>query len=328
MKLVFYGLWEDERSKLEELHKKYGFDYEATAEELSLLNVSLSEGCAGVSVLGKGAVGDDLLSALHGYGVKFLATRSIGYNHIDLAAAKKYGFKLCNSQYPPDSVAEFTLMLILMSLRKYKQALWLQQVNDYALEHLKGGVLSQKTVGVVGTGHIGGRVIELLSRFGCRLLCHSADYDPKVAQIAEYTDLDTLYQSSDILTFHVPLLPSTKHMVNAEALKKMKEGVVLINTARGELFETEALIGGVENRKIGALAMDVFEGEDGIYHMDRTDDIIRNRDMAYLRQFPNVILTQHMAFYTQLSMDSMMENSVEGLLDFNCKGTNRFEIRL
>lgn len=98
MKLVFYGLWEDERSKLEELHKKYGFDYEATAEELSLLNVSLSEGCAGVSVLGKGAVGDDLLSALHGYGVKFLATRSIGYNHIDLAAAKKYGFKLCNSQ--------------------------------------------------------------------------------------------------------------------------------------------------------------------------------------------------------------------------------------
>lgn len=109
---------------------------------------------------------------------------------------------------------------------------------------------------------------------GCRLLCHSADYDPKVAQIAEYTDLDTLYQSSDILTFHVPLLPSTKHMVNAEALKKMKEGVVLINTARGELFETEALIGGVENRKIGALAMDVFEGEDGIYHMDRTDDLI------------------------------------------------------
>ena len=100
-----------------------------------------------------------------------------------------------------------------------------------------------------------------------------------------------------------------------------------INTARGELFETEALIGGVENRKIGALAMDVFEGEDGIYHMDRTDDIIRNRDMAYLRQFPNVILTQHMAFYTQLSMDSMMENSVEGLLDFNRKGTNRFEIR-
>ena len=240
MKLVFYGLWEDERSKLEELHKKYGFDYETTAEELSLLNVSLSEGCAGVSVLGKGAVGDDLLSALHGYGVKFLATRSIGYNPIDLAAAKKYGFKLCNSQYPPDSVAEFTLMLILMSLRKYKQALWLQQVNDYALEHLKGGVLSQKTVGVVGTGHIGGRVIELLSGFGCRLLCHSADYDPKVAQIAEYTDLDTLYQSSDILTFHVPLLPSTKHMVNAEALKKMKEGVVLINTARGELFETEA----------------------------------------------------------------------------------------
>ena len=106
----------------------------------------------------------------------------------------------------------------------------------------------------------------------------------------------------------------------------MKEGVILVNTARGELFDTETLIEGVENRKIGALAMDVFEGEDGIYHVDRTDDILRNRNMAYLRQFPNVVLTQHMAFYTQLSMDSMIENSVEGLLDFNREGRTRFEI--
>lgn len=109
---------------------------------------------------------------------------------------------------------------------------------------------------------------------------------------------------------------------------KDEKGVILINTARGELFDTEALIEGVENLKIGALAMDVFEGEDGIYHVDRTDDILRNRNMAYLRQFPNVVLTQHMAFYTQLSMDSMIENSVEGLIGFNRAGKTRFEIEL
>lgn len=327
MKFTFYGLWEDERPKLDELTKKYGFECAATNDVLSLKNVRLSEGSSGVSVLGKSAVGEELLCALHDEGIRYLATRTIGYNHIDLNAAKKYGFKLCNSQYPPDSVAEFTVMLILMSLRKYKQALWLQQVNDYALDYLKGGVLGKKTVGVMGGGKIGRKVMEILSGFGCRILCHSEDYDPAVAAVAEYTDADRIYAESDIITFHVPLLPSTERMVNRASLAKMKDGVILINTARGELFETEAVIEGIESRRIGALAMDVFENEDGIYHVDLTDNIIRNRNMAYLRQFPNVVLTQHMAFYTQLSMDSMIENSVEGLLDFNRFGTTRYEIR-
>ena len=328
MKFTFYGMWEDERAKLNELQKKYAFECVSTSEEISPTNIGLSEGSIGVSLLGKGRVDEKILVALSERGIRFLSTRSIGYNHIDLNAVKKYGFKLCNSQYPPDSVAEFTVMPMLMSLRKYKQALWLQQVNDYALDYLKGGVLRQKTVGVIGTGHIGGRVIEILSGFGCRILCHSADHNPETARLAEYTDLETLYKQSDIIAFHVPLLPSTKHMINSESLAKMKDGVVLINTARGELFDTEAIIEGVENGKIGALAMDVFEGEDGIYHVDRTDDILRNRNMAYLRQFPNVVLTPHMAFYTQLSMDSMMQNSVEGLIDFVRTGTNRFEIKL
>ena len=137
MKLTFYGLWEDERPKLNELTQKYGFECVATNDVLSMDNAALCKGSAGVSVLGKCAVDEELLRTLHGYGIRYLSTRSIGYNHIDLKAAKKYGFRLCNSQYPPDSVAEFTLMLMLMSLRKYKQALWLQQVNDYALDYLK-----------------------------------------------------------------------------------------------------------------------------------------------------------------------------------------------
>lgn len=327
MKFSFYGVWEDERPKLNELAEKYGFEFVATKDLLSLSNIALSEECSGVSALGTSAVGEEILRTLHKLGIRFFSTRSVGYNHIDLEAAKKYGIKLCNSQYPPDSVAEFTVMLILMSLRKYKQALWLQQVNDYALDFLKGGVLCRRTVGVMGGGRIGRRVMEILSGFGCRILCHSEDYDPAVEAIASYVDADTLYAESDVITFHVPLLPSTKYIVNRQSLAKMKDGVILINTARGELFETEALIEGIESCKIGALAMDVFEGEAGIYHVDRTDDIIRNRNMAYLRQFPNVILTPHMAFYTQLSMDSMMENSVTGLIEFNKNGTTRYEIK-
>lgn len=327
MKLTFYGLWEEEKPKLQELSEKYGFEYAGTDEVLSPENVSLCDGSAGVSALGKRAVDEALLSELARRGIRYLSTRSIGYNHIDLKAAKKFGIRLCNSQYPPDSVAEFTVMLILMCLRKYKQALWLQQVNDYSLEYLRGDVLSRKTVGVVGTGGIGGRVVGLLSGFGCRILCHSEAVYPEIAKAAEYVDLPALYKESDIITYHLPLTSATRHMLNREALAGMKDGVILVNTARGELFETEALIEGVENRKIGALAMDVFEGEDGIYHVDRTDDILRNRNMAYLRQFPNVVLTQHMAFYTMLSMESMIENSVEGLLGFIRSGQTKFEVK-
>ena len=302
MKLTFYGLWEEEKPKLQELSEKYGFEYAGTNEVLCPENLSLCDGSAGVSALGKRAVDEALLSELARRGIRYLSTRSIGYNHIDLKAAKKFGIRLCNSQYPPDSVAEFTVMLILMCL-------------------------SRKTVGVVGTGGIGGRVVGLLSGFGCRILCHSEAVRPEIAKAAEYVDLPALYKESDVITYHLPLTSATRHMLNREALAGMKDGVILVNTARGELFETEALIEGVENRKIGALAMDVFEGEDGIYHVDRTDDILRNRNMAYLRQFPNVVLTQHMAFYTMLSMESMIENSVEGLLGFIRSGQTKFEVK-
>jgi D-lactate dehydrogenase len=216
-------------------------------------------------------------------------------------------------------------MLLLM--RKYKQTLWRQQVNDYSLAGLRGETLTGKTVGVMGGGRIGYRVMQILKGFGCRILCCSDDRRDDVAAIAEYVNADTMYALSDIITYHVPCLPSTVKMLNESALSKMKDGVLLINTARGELFDLKTLIGGIENQKIGGLAMDVFEGEDGIYHENRVVDILRNRDMAYLRQFPNVILTPHMAFYTQLSMNSMMRISIESLLSFNRTGSADNEIK-
>lgn len=326
MKFAIYGTWDEERAKLEEVSRQYGFEYWATAQPLSLENVSSCKGFDGVSSLGKISVDETLLRALKDVGIRYFSTRTIGYNHIDLQAAKKLGIKVCNSSYPPDSVAEFSVMLMLLLLRKYKQTLWRQQVNDYSLINLRGNTLKGLTVGVMGGGRIGGRVIELLHAFKCRVLCCSEEKREDVAKLATYVDADTLYKESDIITYHVPCLPSTLHMLNKETLAKMKDGVVIINTARGELFDRATLIDGIESKKIGGLAMDVFEGEDGIYHENRLTDILSNRDMAYLRQFPNVILTPHMAFYTQLSMDSMVEISMENLLDFNRTGTAKNEI--
>lgn len=326
MKFAVYGIWEAERTRLEEISKKLGFEYVVSIDPISLDNLYMCDGCDGVSSLGKVTFDEPLLKAMSEHGVRFLSTRTVGYNHIDLEAAKKYGIKVSNSGYPPDSVAEFTLMLILLCLRKYKQTLWRQQVNDYSLDALKGEVLGKMTVGVMGGGRIGGRVIELLKGFGCRLLCCSEDRREEISENAEYVDADTMYALSDVITYHVPCLSTTKHMLNEQTLSKMKDGVVLINTARGELFDIRTLIQGIETQKIGALAMDVFEGEDGIYHENRVADILRNRDMAYLRQFPNVILTPHMAFYTQLSMDSMIEISMQSLWDFNHIGSTTNEI--
>ena len=327
MKFIIFETWDAERAKLQEVSEKYGFTYETYKEALTLENVHLCKGFDGVSTLGRSSINEDVLRALSEMGVRYYATRTIGYNHVDLAAAKKYGVKVCNSSYPPDSVAEFTVMLILMSLRKYKQTLWRQQVNDYSLFGLMGSVLGKMTVGVMGGGKIGTKVMEILKGFGCRILCYSDDRRPEVEALAEYVDEDTMYALSDIITYHVPCLPTTRHMLNDETLAKMKDGVVLVNTARGELFDIQTLIKGVESKKIGALAMDVFEGEEGIYHQNRLVDILRNRDMAYLRQFPNVIFTPHMAFYTQLSMESMMQIGMEGLLEFNATGTTRNEIK-
>jgi len=329
MKFAFFGVWEEERKTLNALQETYGFEIAvATGDVLSMHNVELCKGCDGVSSLGKITIGEALIEALHGCGVRFLATRSIGYNHIDLQALKKYGIKLCNSQYPPDSVAEFALMLMLVALRKYKQTLWRQQVNDYALNGMKGEVLGKKTVGIMGGGKIGYRLMQLLSGFGCKILCCSADRNAEVAKLATYVDADVLYRESDVISYHVPALPSTMYMLNRETLAKMKDGVVIVNTARGELFDVPTLIEGIENKKIGALAMDVFEGEDGIYHADRKLDIFSNRDMAYLRQFPNVVFTPHMAFYTQLSLESMMQSSTEALMEFVEKGSAQLEIKL
>lgn len=326
MKFAIYGLWEEERAKLEALGKAYGFDYVATSEPVSLDNIGLCEGADGVSSLGKVNANEELLAALKNAGVRYFSTRTIGYNHIDLAAAKRLGIKVCNSSYPPDSVAEFAVMLMLLLLRKYKQTLWRQQVNDYSLGGLRGETLAGMTVGVMGGGKIGGRVVEILQGFGCRVLCCSEDKRAELERLATYVDAETLYRESDIVTYHVPCLPSTRHMLNAQTLAKMKDGVILVNTARGELFDIAALVEGIESQKIGGLAMDVFEGEDGIYHENRVADILKNRDMAYLRQFPNVILTPHMAFYTQLSMDSMMQTSMENLLEFNATGSAKNEI--
>ncbi len=316
MKIAVYETRKDEMPVLEWAEEHYGIRLETTGSALTEETVGMAMGCDGVTILGRSRLDADMLDSLHSMGIKYISTRTVGYDHIDVPYAKQLGFRLGNASYAPDGVADYTVMLILMAIRKYKPALWRGQVNDYSLEGLMGRQLGSLTVGILGTGKIGKRVLQSLKGFGCRLLCSSSHVDEEAARIAEYVPRDTLYRECDVISLHVPLNEKTRHMINEESISRMKEGVVLVNCARGELMEIQALIRNVENEKIGALALDVFENEGGIYHEDRRSDILKNRDMAYLRQFPNVIMTQHMAFYTQEAVESMVRTGLESLIAF------------
>lgn len=315
MKICAYEVREDEKKDFARMAEKLQVEIELHDEIPGPDTAALAEGCEGVTMLGMGKIDKELLDMWKSMGVQCISTRTIGYNHIDTEYAKEIGMQVCNAAYPPSGVAEFTLMLMLMCLRNYKQSLWRGQVNDFALQGLQGKEIGSMTVGVIGTGKIGAQVIKYLTGFGCRILAY--DMYPNVAlkDVVEYVELDELFAKADMITLHTPLLDSTYHLVNAETIAKMKDGVVLINCARGELMDTTALIEGIESGKIGALGLDVVEGERGIAHEDHRIDILSNQQMAYLRQFRNVTMTPHMAFYTDVAVSHMVECGVAGLVE-------------
>lgn len=315
MKIVLFEVREDELNIIDALKEQYQLDMEIHREPLSLQRVEVLKGAAGISILAGTRLDADALDRIKAGGIRYISLRCIGMDHVDAAYAESIGLKLRAAAYPPNAVADFTVMLMLIALRKYKPALWRQNVNDYSLAGLQGKNMANMTVGILGTGKIGKQVIKNLSGFGCRLLAYNLVKEKDVEEYAEYVELDQLFKNSDILSIHIPLTTETEHIIDAKALNKMKDGVILVNTSRGELMNIQDMIEAVENQKIGALAMDVFENDLTIYHKNHSLDIIKNREMAYLRQFPNVILTQHMAFYTEESVESMVISGIESLFE-------------
>ena len=309
MKIVAYEVRVDEREEMRKEAERHQVELVQVAEPLSEENIEIAAGADGITILGT-CVDADMMKQLSARNVKVLATRTIGYDHIDIKAAKDNGIHVCNGYYDPDGVAEYTIMLMLMSLRNYKQALYRANANDYSLSGLMGKEMRNLTIGIVGTGKIGMKVIEMLQGFGCEILAYNRHEREHDGLNFRYCSLEELYEKSDLISLHVPLATQTRYMINEESIAKMKKGVVLINCARGELMCLKDVIKGIESEKIGALGLDVIEDEEGIYHRDRRSDIIANQNMAYIRQFPNVTMTQHMAFYTKEAVKSMATGGV------------------
>ena len=310
MKITAYEVRPDEKDYLLAAAQQEQIEITLVQGPMTQDNIDRAEGADGITILGDTKMDAALIEETAKRRIRVVATRTIGYDHIDLNAAKSTGVHVCNGYYDPDGVAEYTVMLILMSLRNYKQALFRGNANDYSLGGLIGRELRNLTVGIIGTGKIGQKVAQNLQGFGCRILAYSRRQNADPALGIEYCSLEELYAKSDIISLHTPLSNQTRYMIDKKAIDQMKDGVILINCARGELMRVDDIIEGIETRKISALGLDVIEHEEGIYHMDRRSDILANRNMAYLRQFPNVTMTQHIAFYTEEAVKSMAESGI------------------
>lgn len=327
MKIFVFNFREyDEKKYYEYFSKEYNCQYGFTYEYPSLENAELAKGYDAVNIIVCN-IDNELLKKFYSIGIKYIITRSIGFDHIDINYAKKLGLKVSNVSYSPESVADYAIMLMMMSLRKIPQIIKQSEIQDYSLRGKIGRQISWCTVGIMGTGRIGTSVVKHLGGFGCRILAYDKFENDEVKKLAEYVSYEKLFKESDIISLHVPFKPENYHMINEKSISLMKDNVIIINTARGDLINTKDLINALEERKIAAAALDVIEDENYLYNYDRRDEIINNHYFALLRSFPNVILTPHTAFYTEEAISNMIENSFKSLYAFINNKENIFEIK-
>jgi D-lactate dehydrogenase len=257
----------------------------------------------------------EVLTALAAAGTRLLALRSAGFNHVDLDAARRLGVTVARvPAYSPHAVAEHTVALMLALNRKIHRAYTRVREGNFALDGLLGFDLHGSTVGVVGTGAIGAEVARIMLGFGCRVLA----FDRKIredlaAQGVEYVALDALLAQSTIVTLHTPLTAETRHLIDAAAIERMPRGVMIINTGRGALVDTPALINGLKSGQIGYLGLDVYEEEENLFFRDLSSTVIQDDVFARLLTFPNVIITGHQAFFTREALAAIAETTLRNV---------------
>ena len=310
--ITVYGCGRDEADLFREMAPRFGIAPTITEAAVSKANIELAIGNRCISVGHKSRITNSIVRALGQAGVRYISTRSIGYNHINVKYAESVGVSVENVAYSPDSVADYTLMLMLMAVRNAKTIIRRADVHDYRLNEVRGRELRDLTVGVIGTGRIGAAVMDRLRGFGCRILAH--DRRPKSA--VDDVPLEELLQQSDIVTLHTPLNASTHHLLNRRRIDQMRQGALIVNTGRGSLIDTEALVPALEGGRLGGAALDVIEGEEGVFYADCRNTAIESKALLRLQEMPNVIISPHTAYYTDHALSDTVENSIANCLRF------------
>jgi len=319
--LTVYGCEQDEADLFDALCPRFGVVPTMTSDAASEASVVSMPGNRCISVGHKSEISAPTLRALREAGVKYISTRSIGFDHIDRRAADDMGITVENVVYAPDGVADYTLMLILMAIRNVTGIVSSSEKHDFRLSSSRGKDLRDMTVGVVGAGHIGSAVIRRLHGFGCRVLASSNT--PTAAEAAEFVSFDELLLESDVITLHLPLNADTHHVIGRKQVEMMKQGAFLINTGRGALVDTGELVVALETRRLGGAALDVLEGEEGLFYTDCTTRPIDNHFLLRLQQLPNAIVTPHTAYYTERALYDTVEGTLLNCLRFERKWSDQ-----
>lgn len=319
MKIAFFSVHAFEKPFLIAANERYGHDLHFFESRLTSETAQLTKSFEAVSCFVTDELNKAAIDKLAKEDVKLIALRTAGFNHVDIRAAKEKGICVLRvPAYSPHAVAEFTVGMILTLNRKIHRAYYRVRENNFSLDGLMGFELYGKTVGIIGTGKIGAIFAKIMHGFGCKLLAHDPIHNPDCEKLGvHYVGLDELYQLSDIISLHCPLLRETEHIINAKAIEKMKPHVMIINTGRGKLLDTAAVIHALKRQKIGYLGIDVYEEEENLFFEDLSETIIQDDVFARLQTFPNVLITGHQAFFTEKAVTNIAETTLKNIHDFS-----------
>ncbi len=285
---------------------------------------ALAAGHEAVCVFVNDQVDAAAIQRMKDVGVRLVALRCAGFNNVDLKAASRAGIGVVRvPAYSPYAVAEHAVGMMLCLNRRYHRSWSRVLEGNFALDGLLGFDMRGKVVGVVGTGKIGKVLCGILQGFGCRILAYDTFPDPALRDSGvEYVELPAIYERSDILSLHCPLTPETRHMIDARSLESMKKGVMIINTSRGPLIDTVAVIAALKTGKIGYLGLDVYEEEQELFFEDHSEQVIQDDVFVRLQTFPNVLITAHQAFFTKEAVDNIARVTMENIREFLRTGTS------
>jgi D-lactate dehydrogenase len=320
MKITFFSTKPYDIEFFEKGNARFGFEFTFFETHLGPHIVQAVKPTDAVCVFVNDKVTREVIEVLAQKGVKVIALRCAGFNNVDLEAAEANNIHVCRvPAYSPEAVAEHALAMIMTLNRKTHKAYNRVREQNFALHGLLGFTMKGKTVGVIGTGHIGAEFCKIVQGMGCQVIAYDVNQDPHLVQKGvKYLPLNELLQQSDIVSLHCPLMPQTHHLINAQTIALMKKGAMLINTSRGGLIDTPAVIEALKDQHLGYLGIDVYEQEEKLFFRDLSENIIADDTLQLLMSFPNVLVTAHQAFFTKEALEQITEvtlNNISSLLN-------------
>lgn len=329
MRILFYDTKSYDKNSFDATKEAFpNVEIEYTKSDLDPRTAALAEGFDAVCAFVSSDVGAQTLSILHSKGIGLVLMRCAGYNNVDINKAKELSIRvMCVPGYSPEAVAEHAMALALACNRRLYKAYNKVRENDFSLGGLMGFNFHEKTAGIIGSGKIGAAMCRICHGFGMRVIAYDVYENPALKDFVEYVSLDTLLAESDLISLHCPLLESTHHMINIDTIRKMKDGVILVNTSRGALVKTDDLVEGIRMHKFAGVGLDVYEEETNNVFEDRSDEILEHSTTARLLSFPNVMITSHQGFFTREALTAIAETTLQNALDYEAGNASPNDVK-